>query len=122
MRILLSIFLCLFASGVFAQTGSPTYHFPGTITTGGTFQTVSTTGSPGVRRSIEFQNLCSISGNCTATTDACYFYMGSGSASTANSIYIAAGNEYLRSSGAIPNDAIQVTCTSTGDKFLLNVQ
>lgn len=125
LRAKLSLICLLFAPSVYAQTAFPTYHFAGTVTVGGTFQTVATTGAPSVRQSIEFVNVCSVSGNCNATTDVCYVYMGSGTANTANSIIVqpsTPGNSYLRSSGAIPNDAIQVTCTATGDKFLLNVQ
>lgn len=92
-----------------------------TITTGGTFQTVAATNNK--RQSLDFINICNVTGNCTATTDICYLYFGVlASATTTNSVPIAAGYEYLRSSGTIPSAPINVTCTSTGDKFYLQVQ
>jgi hypothetical protein len=92
-----------------------------TITTGGTFQTIAASSTS--RRSLEFQNVCNKSGNCTATTDNCYLYIaGSGTPTTAKSIVVAPGQSYLRSSGAIPSDAIQATCDSNGDAYYLAVQ
>lgn len=97
----------------------PTADYSGSVTTGGTFQTISL---PGTRRSIEFQNLCIISGKCTATTNACYLFFGSGTASTDKAIVVQAGQGYLRSDGVIPSDTLKLTCDGTGDKFYLRVQ
>lgn len=92
----------------------------GTITTGNTFQTI--TPPAGARNSIEFQNICSVSGNCTATTNLCYINFGSATATLVNSIVLQPGQLYLRSNGAIPNDTIKITCNGTGDKFMLKMQ
>lgn len=92
-----------------------------TITTGGTFQTIS--ASSVTRQSFDFVNVCSVAGNCTATTNYCYVYVGaSGTPSTGNSIPVPPGGEYLRSTGAVPTDAIKATCAGTGDKYYLSVQ
>lgn len=92
-----------------------------TITTGGTFQTIALADT--ARKSFDFQNLCSKTGNCTATSNNCYLFIaGSGSPTLATAILVAAGQEYLRSAGAIPSDAIQATCDGNGDKFYLAVQ
>lgn len=120
MRILLSIFLCLVASTVSAQTAMITKDLSGTIATGGTFQTI--TVPSGVRHSVDFQNVCSVSGNCNTTSDVCYLYFGNGAATIADSITLQAGQGYLRSSGSIPGDVIQLTCTTTSDSFRLWVQ
>jgi hypothetical protein len=83
----------------------------GTIATGGTFQTIAAAST---RNSLEFQN--------NNTSDACYVYLGSGTATIAKSIKVAAGQEYLRAFGAIPNDAVQATCVTTNDTFYLGTQ
>lgn len=109
---------CFYPGGA---TPSAVTNLSGSITTGGTFQTVS--AGTDARKTLDFVNICNVAGNCTATTDVCYLYFGVlGSASTTNSIPVSAGQEYLRSSGTIPSAAINVTCTSTGDKFYLQVQ
>lgn len=97
-----------------------TADYSGTITTGGTFQTINI--NVRIRRSLEFQNVCHVSGNCTSVSNSCFVYFGSGSPTTANSIALQAGQGYLRSSGVVPNDDVKVTCTGTGDKFVLKVQ
>ncbi len=85
-----------------------------TITTGGTFQQLA--GPQSNRLSLDFQNK---SGN----GDACYLFFGvNASATTAKSIKIADGQEYLRSSGGIPSAAIQATCTTTGDAVYFDSQ
>lgn len=99
-----------------AQTNSAN-----TITTGGTFQTISAASS--TRKSFEFQNICTKAGNCTATTDNCYLFIAaSGTPTTANSIVVGPGQAYLRSTGSIPSNAIQATCDSNGDHYYLAVQ
>lgn len=92
------------------------------VTVGGTFQTVQAITL--TRNSIEFQNNCNISGGgCVATTDNCYIYFGVlGSATKIKSVVVAAGSYYLRSTGSIPSDAINVTCDGTADPFMLKVQ
>lgn len=105
----------LFSSNVYAQTSLPTIDKSGTITTGGTFQTI--TLPIGTRHSVDFQNLA-----VNISTDICYIYFGSGTPTTSNSTPLLAMQGYLRSSGAIPNDTIQVTCTTTSDKFKLWLQ
>lgn len=92
-----------------------------TITVGGTFQTILAAST--ARKSFEFQNICNVAGNCNATSDACYLYIAaSGSPTTGNSMNLPAGGYYLRSAGSIPGDAVQATCTASGDKFYLAVQ
>jgi hypothetical protein len=92
-----------------------------TITTGGTFQTISAASTS--RKSLEFTNICNVTGNCTATTNYCYIFIAaSGTPSTANSVPVPPGAMYVRSMGAIPTDAIQATCAGNGDKYALKVQ
>lgn len=92
-----------------------------TVGTGGTFQQIAAANTS--RKSFEFSNICSVSGNCVAATDNCYVFFGAnGSATKANSRLISPGGGYLRSSGTIPSDAIQITCDGTADKFQAAVQ
>lgn len=120
--------LVLMAGGAQAQgvvTAGP-YPLPstdasGTIATGGTFQTI-TAANP-QRKSFEFVNICAVASACTTTANVCYLYLAaSGTPTTNNSIAVPAGASYLRSTGTIPTDAIQATCTGTGDHFRLAVQ
>lgn len=120
MKKLFILLLCLFASAAVAQVALPSVDKSGSVTTGGTFQTI--TLPTGVRNSLEFMNICNIAGNCTATTDECYIHFGSDSATVANSIPVDPDREYLRSTGVIQNDTLQVTCTTTADKFYLKLQ
>lgn len=123
---LLAVALWLTPHLVWAQSSVTTYplsgptpNVSGTITTGGTFQQAAAAVNPGGRFSIDFQNR---SGN----GDACYLYFGTtaaaNTAGTGKAIKVADGQEYLRSNGAIPSDAVQVTCTTTSDAFYLAVQ
>lgn len=93
-----------------------------TITLGGTFQTIAAANT--ARRSFEFVNICGVTSACTATTNYCYlFFAAFGSPSkTTDTIPVAPGASYLRSSGSIPSDAIQATCDGTGDHYRLAVQ
>lgn len=114
---------CVNTSSGLCVAGTPTTQTNSatTVTTGGTFQTGAAAST--TRKAFEFQNICNKSGNCTATTNNCYvFVAASGTPTTANSIIVQAGWGYLRSIGAVPSDAIQVTCDGTGDKFYLAVQ
>ncbi len=129
MRIRLAIAVCsaaLFASqawgqGVSYPGANATSNTSSTITTGATFQTIA--AANGSRKSVEFVNVCNISGNCVSTSDNCYlFFAISGSPTTAKSVVVGPGQEYLRSQGSIPADAIQATCDGTADKYYLAVQ
>jgi hypothetical protein len=105
------------------QGGAPsaTTDSSGTITTGGTFATLLASNT--ARKSLEFTNVCNIAANCTTTANYCYITtVASGSATKGNSIPIPPGASYLRSSGAIPSDAIAGTCDGTGDKYRLASQ
>lgn len=85
----------------------------GTVTTGGTFQQIAAANAS--RLSFEYQNN-------NAAHD-CYIYFGTtGSATTAKSVKVTAGQYYLRSAGAIPSEAIQTTCSNTSDTFYAAVQ
>lgn len=93
----------------------------GTVTTGGTFATILAASA--ARKSFEFTNICNVAANCTTTGNYCYITtVAFGSAAKANSIPIPPGASYLRSSGAIPSDAIAGTCDGTGDKYRLASQ
>lgn len=93
----------------------------GTVVTGGTFQVGAISAQS--RKSLSFENICNKSGNCSATSDLCYLYMeDSGTPTTANSLIVQPGQEYLRSVGQIPQAQIQVTCDSSSDKFRLVTQ
>lgn len=92
-----------------------------TITVGGTFQTIAAASTS--RKSLDFVNVCNVGSNCTTTGNLCYLYIAaSGTPTTANSIPVVPGQEYIRSSGVVPSDAIQATCDGTGDHFALKVQ
>lgn len=109
---------CYLASGAIPSSVT---NSAGSITTGGTFQTIAAANT--ARKTLDFVNICNVAGNCNATTDVCYLYFGTlGSATTANSIPVSAGQEYIRSTGTIPSAAINATCTATGDKFYLQTQ
>ena len=72
-------------------TAEPTTNSSGTITVGGTFQTIAAANT--ARLSFEFVNLCNVTSACTATTNYCYlFFATSGSPSkTTNVIPIPPG-------------------------------
>ncbi len=104
-----------------APSGSSQTNASGTITLGGTFQTISAANTS--RLSLEFHNVCPVSGNCTAQQNNCYLYIAAaGTPSTANSIIVPSGADYIRSSGEIPTDSIRATCDGTSDKYYLSVQ
>lgn len=106
--------LVLFSGGAIAQiVDAPSNPITGTVTTGGTFQVLF--GASIGRKSIEFQNR---SGN----GDACYLFFGSGTATEGKSLLVPDQWYYLRSSGGVPNDEIQVTCATSSDAFWANVQ
>jgi hypothetical protein len=91
----------------------------GTVTVGGTFQTVATS-SP-TRLSLEADNICNVAAQCSSTFDYCYVSFAS-SPTKSNSVPIPPGGSYLRASGVIPSDAMKITCDTTGDKYRATVQ
>jgi hypothetical protein len=105
-----------FVSQAAAQTNLATTNNSTTIATGGTFQTVlPVLGTGAVRRSITIQN------NNTGT-DNCWVFLGSGAATTAKSILLASGGSYQRYYPYVPSDAVQMTCTTTGDSVYIDTQ
>ena len=106
---------------VISTNTSATTDASNTITTGGTFQQLVAAST--TRKSIEIDNICFLSGKCTSTANNCYLFFGlTASANTNNSIPIPAGGSYLRSTGAIPSDAVQITCDGTGDHIASHIQ
>lgn len=94
-------------------SASATTVLNGSITVGNTFQQIAASNTS--RKSFEFQN--------TNASHTCYLFFGTTvSASTAASITVPPSGFYIRSSGAIPSDALQVTCTNTSDTFYADVQ
>jgi len=91
----------------------------GTVTIGGTFQTVAASNPS--RLSLDVENICNVSGKCNSTFDFCYLSFDA-SPTTSNAIPIPPGGSYLRSSGVIPSDAVKITCDATGDKFRAAIQ
>jgi len=91
---------------------SATTNGASTITTGGTFQQLAAAAS--ARLSVEFQN--------KTASDSCYLFFGPSGETTAKSVKISAGQDYLRSQGAIPSDRIAATCDTNGDVFYFATQ
>jgi hypothetical protein len=125
-----ALLLILFSGGAFAQRpttiqGAPvsgivenrsTLNASVTITAGGTFQTVlAAMGSTTQRQSLTIQN------NNTST-DNCFVFIGSGSATAAKSILLGPGQAYTRYWPYAPSDAIQATCATTADSLYVDVQ
>lgn len=79
----------------------------GTITTGGTSQTVFA-ANPN-RRYFEFQNI--------SDTDM-YVNFGAAAVADSNSFKIAAGGAYVNPSNYCPTTSITVICATTGKKFI----
>jgi len=97
-----------------ASSAAATTTSSSTVTTGGTFQQLAAANT--ARLSLDFENK---SGN----GDICYLYLGTtGAATTALAVQVKDGQEYLRSSGAVPSDAVQATCATTGDKYYFAIQ
>ena len=86
-----------------------------TIASGGTFQTVL--ASTISRFSLTIEN-----NNSLSSTEYCYIFIGSGSASTATSIVLGPGGSYQRYWPFIPSDTIQATCTNTSDTLYIDTQ
>lgn len=85
------------------------------VITGGTFQSI--TGVNGQRKGLEFTNTCNVAGNCVSTGDMCYLYFGSSTADKTVAIQVPPTATYLRSNGAIPQEAVFATCDGTNDTF-----
>ena len=100
-------------------TSRSTVNASGTVATGLTFQQIlpSVVGNAGsARQSVTIQNN-------NSGTDACYLHIGTGTPSTANSILLAApSGSYQRYWPMVPSDAMQITCTTTGDTFYVDTQ
>lgn len=86
------------------------------ITAGNTFQQVmAALVPPAQRRSLTIQN------NNT-TTDNCWVYVGSGSATKGASILLLPAGAYTRYFPYVPSDVIQATCASTSNTIYVDVQ
>jgi hypothetical protein len=117
---LLVLFVVRPANAEFAVDGvainRSTLNSSATITTGNTFQTVlaSILGTTTQRQALTIQN--------NNATDSCWIYVGSGSATKANSILLASGQAYTRYWPYVPSDAIQATCATNSDTVYIDVQ
>lgn len=110
-RLVIALWLTLLPCAAFSQsTNAATTNDSKVIATGNTFQTiVGAVGlPPAIRRSLTIQN------NNT-NTDNCWIFVGSGVATTANSILLAPGGSFQRYFPYVPSDLIQGTCATTGD-------
>jgi hypothetical protein len=94
----------------------------GTVTTGGTF--VLAWPASSARQAIEFQNICSVTGNCAAITDVCWLYIAAaGTPDKAHALVFGpSSSPYRIAAGRVPINAIYVTCDGNGDKFYLAVE
>lgn len=111
---LLAGILTLFGAAAYAQSQTtpataPTLQLGGTVTTGGTFQTVLPANSS--------RSGCTVQNTGTHTG---YVYWFSGTPSLTNSLQIPAGGAfYCANSGGFPiKTAIQYTTGTTGDPFV----
>jgi len=104
-----------------AFSGAPvnrsTLNSSAVIAAGGTFQTVlaSNFNTAVQRQALTIQN------NNTST-DNCWIFLGSGSATVARSILLTPGGSYQRYWPFVPSDAIQATCASNGDTLYVDAQ
>ena len=128
----LIVLSCLFLLGVGwlgarAQTAAvavPTVNGSIIITAGNTFQTVLAAvpvNSAG-RRSLTIQNNNGGACQSTSTCDYCWVFIGSGTATTARSIQLAATQAYTRFYPLAPSDVIQATCANTSDTLYVDTQ
>ena len=83
------------------------------ITAGNTFQQALAANTTGSRQQLVIEN------NNT-NTDKCWFYLGSGTPSTATSAMLLPGGSMTFAGPVMPNDALQVTCATTGDTLWIN--
>jgi heme/copper-type cytochrome/quinol oxidase subunit 1 len=94
---------------------APTKNNSTVIVAGNTFQNVlAAVTVASSRRSLTIQN--------NNTSDVCWIYVGSGTATKAASIMLASGQAYTRYYPYIPLDLIQATCTTTADTLYVDVQ
>jgi hypothetical protein len=119
MRLMYVFMLSLALSSAAHAQASPTAIFTNnvsaTIATGNTFQTVlSATVNAYSRKSLTIQN--------NNSTDSCWIFIGSGSATKATSILLLAGGSYTRYYPYVPADAIQATCATTSDTLYVDYQ
>lgn len=85
------------------------------IAAGNTFQTImAALVPPAPRRSLTIQN--------NNGTDSCWVFVGGGTATKATSILLLSGGSYTRYFPYVPADAIQATCTTTGDTIYVDTQ
>jgi hypothetical protein len=107
--------LALFSAPAMAQTVAQTTNGSVVITTGATFQTVlAAVTSNNQRRSLTINN--------NNATDACWVFLGSGTAAKGTSIMLLAGATYARYYPYIPSDAIQATCATSADTLYVDTQ
>lgn len=93
-------------------SAAPTTIVTGSIVSGLVFQQIVTSNA--ARLSFEYQN---------DSSDPCYiFYGATASATTTTSLKVPANSYYGRTTGSIPSDGIQTTCTTTADLFWATVQ
>jgi hypothetical protein len=117
-RFLIAAFCALLSTPLLAQTYNgvtvqpqpkSTVNASVTITAGNTFQIALAANTSGTRQQLVLEN--------NNATDKCWFYLGSGTATTANSAVLLAGGSMTFAGPVMPNDQIQVTCASTSDTF-----
>lgn len=80
------------------------------IVTGNTFQTILAAKTN--RQSVTIQN--------NNASDACWVFVGGGSATKGTSIALAAGQSWSRYFPYVPSDAIQATCATTNDTLYID--
>lgn len=104
-----------FAWQAVAQSVAQTTNASAVIATGNTFQTVlAAVTANNQRRSLTIQN--------NNASDACWVYVGAGSATKGTAIALAAGQSYTRYYPYVPSDAIQATCATTSDTLYIDTQ
>jgi hypothetical protein len=93
----------------------PTLNRSATITAGNTFQQVVAAGTG--KQSLTIQNN-------NANGDKCWIFIGSGTATQANSILLDLVHlvAYARYFPYVPSDSIQATCANAGDTLYIDVQ
>ena len=85
------------------------------IASGNAFQTVLAAPTGGAQRhSLTIQN--------NNTTDSCWVFIGSGSATKGTSILLTTGQAYARYFPNVPADAIKATCANTSDTLYVDTQ
>lgn len=115
-RILITVAVLLFGLTQACAQSRPlnanTLNSSAVITAGNTFQTVL--AAKVNRQSVTIQN--------NNASDACWVYVGAGSATKGTAIALAAGQSYTRYYPYVPSDAIQATCATTSDTLYIDTQ